>query len=728
MTTPAAAALLNLLGYVTGSALYAMLLVMVFTQSRATWAGKTEKRSDWPDRLPLLTALLGLAWNVGALAVVALQGFAVGRWRILLSLLPLVSATTFTALGFLPAVVVHSLLRQRDGLKARPAALLMTIIAYTLGAAAGVLHFHQAVVYHFAPSHWALHTLTVGFLCLIVALLIYTHRRPQPLGQIGWSGAGWALALAVFAVSALHLSHHEGREFSWWVELIGHHASLPLALAILYQDYRFALADIFLKRALSLVLLVSLAFGLYLTIAAPLLGQPDTRAEHSALAVGLLLGLWVATALVYPLLRRMVNRFVDAIVLHRANYETVRAEIAGGLAAQESPENVLDEVCLRLSEALTAREVRWTLVEGDEASGNDRSPSGPLLPQLQLIEQRKHSRPFPIHKAKATTPKVAAVAAPGEWRHEQQTLAMILVPTTDSPQYRLLIGELSGGRRLLSDDLALIEAAAVMAARRIDAVRVVHERCVRDLHEEEIHKLATQAELRALRAQINPHFLFNALTTIGYLIQAAPDRALETLMRLTALLRGVLRHSDGEFSTLGEEIELIEAYLEIERARFEDRLRVMIDVPDALRGIRIPALLIQPLVENAIKHGISPQRAGGEVVILARNSRGASQAFTNTLGQTFGDDTLQIWVRDTGAGANELSLEHGRKRGVGLANVEQRIRRHFGEAGAFSIRSAPGLGTTVELGLPINSASAAANAASAAAKSNGSIGARRRQS
>ena len=94
-------------------------------------------------------------------------------------------------------------------------------------------------------------------------------------------------------------------------------------------------------------------------------------------------------------------------------------------------------------------------------------------------------------------------------------------------------------------------------------------------------KLATEAELRALRAQINPHFLFNALTTIGYLIQTAPPRALETLMRLTALLRGVLR-SEGEFTTLGRELELVESYLDIERARFEHRLRVSIDVPARL--------------------------------------------------------------------------------------------------------------------------------------------------
>src|SRR3977135_2277542 len=126
-----------------------------------------------------------------------------------------------------------------------------------------------------------------------------------------------------------------------------------------------------------------------------------------------------------------------------------------------------------------------------------------------------------------------------------------------------------------------------------------------------------EAELRALRAQINPHFLFNALTTIGYLIQTAPPRALSTLMRLTALLRSVLR-SEGEFTTLGRELELVEAYLDIEHARFEQRLRVRIEVPQALRNIRVPPLLLQPIVENAVKHGIAPMRQGGDVTVTAR--------------------------------------------------------------------------------------------------------------
>src|SRR5438552_5073930 len=150
----------------------------------------------------------------------------------------------------------------------------------------------------------------------------------------------------------------------------------------------------------------------------------------------------------------------------------------------------------------------------------------------------------------------------------------------------------------------MLERAALLIARGVDAIRSAQERYLHDVHEQEMRKLAAEAELRALRAQVNPHFLFNALTTIGYLIQTSPERALETLMRLSGLLRGVLKSGE-EFVTIGEELDLIEAYLDIERARFEDRLRIYIDVPWELRQLRIPALVIQPLVENAIKHGIS---------------------------------------------------------------------------------------------------------------------------
>jgi two-component system LytT family sensor kinase len=605
-----------------------MLLVMLLRGTRAA--------TVITDRLPMLTALLGLAWNLGELLGLGMSNFGEGQSYALHG--ALLGAASFAALGFLPAVVVHSVLRSGDAWR-RPITMGMLIAAYIFSAAASALHFYQALTRQTTPSHWALHILTAGFSALIIALLAATRGRP------GWGGAGWVLALAIFAVSAVHLSHHEGREYPWWVELAGHHASLPLALVILYQDYRFALADIFLKRALSLMLLVGLAFGLYLNVAAPAL----ERQNGHPVAIGLVLGLWVVTALAYPWLRSAAIWFVDVVVLRRTDYEALRAQIAQSIALLETPEQVLDVTCASLAEALTAREMTWEAV-------ND-------LPQLPLS-----SNPSKLAKpdTRATT---------------------ILAPTTEPPQYRLTIGHLAGGRRLMSDDVAFLESVAVMVARRIDAARVTHERCARDLREQEATKLATEAELRALRAQVNPHFLFNSLTTIGYLIQTAPERAFETLMRLTALLRGVLRRSDGEFTTLGEEIELIESYLDIERARFEDRLRVTIDAPRETRNHRIPALLIQPLVENAIKHGVSPSRMGGDVVISAHVTSGA--------------DTLRISVCDTGLGASEESLIAGRNRGVGLSNVERRLKAHYGDQASFHISSAPGAGMSVELSLPI---------------------------
>jgi LytS/YehU family sensor histidine kinase len=234
----------------------------------------------------------------------------------------------------------------------------------------------------------------------------------------------------------------------------------------------------------------------------------------------------------------------------------------------------------------------------------------------------------------------------------------------------------------------MLERAALITARRIDAVRALDERYRHDVQEQEMRKLAAEAELRALRAQINPHFLFNALTTIGFLIQTAPERALETLMRLSGLMRGVLKSAD-EFVPLGEELDLVEAYLDIERARFEDRLQVHIDVPWELRNLRIPALVIQPLVENSIKHGISECVSGGEVRISAR----------------LHESTMIISVADTGLGVNETALARRQSRGLGLSNVKQRLER-YGSTNAVSLRSTPGLGTIAEVRIRLNDADA----------------------
>jgi sensor histidine kinase YesM len=161
------------------------------------------------------------------------------------------------------------------------------------------------------------------------------------------------------------------------------------------------------------------------------------------------------------------------------------------------------------------------------------------------------------------------------------------------------------------------------------------------------------------------------------------------LMRLTALLRGVLR-SEGELTTLGRELEIVEAYLDIERARFEHRLGVNVEVPPRLRNIRLPPLLLQPLVENAVKHGIGHKQSGGQVVIRARIERlcGAQRR-------------LELTVEDTGAGTTRETLERGRALGVGLRNVERRLACQYGDAASLSIRTVPDEGTVVEIRVPL---------------------------
>ncbi len=595
---PNAAEVLNLVGFATGTALYAMLLALVL-------------RRRTGDRLPLATALLGLVWNLGELAAYGLPrvGYfdeSIGLW-----------ALSFPALGVLAAVVVHSVAR---GL---PRGGVITGVAYGLSAAASVLHLYTVATDDPAASSLAFLLLTVCYGLIILALGVLTRSQPN-LGR-----ALWVLALALFAVSASHLGRFHGGEDSWAVELVGHHAAIPLAFAILYQDYRFALADLFLKRALTLIALVAIAFAGY---------SLATALPPGPVAVGVVLALWVGTSLISPWLHRLIVRFVDAVLLGRVDYAVLRGDIALEVQGQDTVDAVLDAVCERLATALNAQRVWWTESTGAHAHAG--------------------------HPSQCAT-----------------------VPTTDLPRFDLHIGELLGGRRLLSDDEALRAAVADIAARRIDAVRLTNERYENRVREEEMLKLTAEAELKALRAQINPHFLFNALTTIGYLVESAPTRAVDTLLRLTALLRGVLR-SDGGFTTLGRELELVEHYLDIEHARFEERLRVRLDVPGPLRALRIPSLVVQPLVENAIKHGVAPCPTGGDVALQARLDTAGPQP------------RLRISVRNSGA---PLGPEAPRRADghVGIDNVERRLAGHYGPNATLTLTAEPAGTTLAELVLPL---------------------------
>jgi LytS/YehU family sensor histidine kinase len=202
---------------------------------------------------------------------------------------------------------------------------------------------------------------------------------------------------------------------------------------------------------------------------------------------------------------------------------------------------------------------------------------------------------------------------------------------------------------------------------------------------EQLRDLAATAQLAALRAQLNPHFLFNSLNSIAQLIHQDPDKAEACVERLAEILRYVLKRSEEDFVPLADELGMTRSYLEIEQARFEDRLRVESDIAADTLGRLVPNLILPPLVENAVKHGLATKMGPGTVRIEAR----------------LADDVLCLTVFDDGVGMNASALAEAFERGVGLRNLRERLHHLYGQDGMPAIESRPGEGTRVEIRLPL---------------------------
>ncbi len=205
--------------------------------------------------------------------------------------------------------------------------------------------------------------------------------------------------------------------------------------------------------------------------------------------------------------------------------------------------------------------------------------------------------------------------------------------------------------------------------------------------DEQRHRLA-QAEVRALRAQISPHFIYNSLGAIASFVRTDPDRARDLLLEFADFTRYSFREH-GEFTTLAEELRSIERYVLLEQARFGDRLQVTLRIAPEVLGVRIPFLCLQPLVENAVQHGLEANASGGRISIVARDA----------------DRECVIAIEDNGAGQDPERIRQvlaGVAGGdsVGLANVDERLRTTFGDEYGLVVETAPGAGTKVVVRVP----------------------------
>ncbi len=202
----------------------------------------------------------------------------------------------------------------------------------------------------------------------------------------------------------------------------------------------------------------------------------------------------------------------------------------------------------------------------------------------------------------------------------------------------------------------------------------------------ELEARLTRAQLQALRMQINPHFLFNTLNSITALVYVDPRAADEMLGDLSGLLRRSLDSMEAQEIPLGQELDFIGGYIRIEQKRFGERLRVELNVPTELRKALVPALLLQPLVENAIRHGIEPRRGPGLILIEAKQE----------------NQRLHLMVCDDGRGLAGAELNPSGRPGIGLANTQARLLGLYGSNQSFSFVRAEPQGCRVDIQLPLH--------------------------
>ena len=239
---------------------------------------------------------------------------------------------------------------------------------------------------------------------------------------------------------------------------------------------------------------------------------------------------------------------------------------------------------------------------------------------------------------------------------------------------------------LLADPVRVVIGALVCAVagvgfealKQVWNARAGLEQAERDRLTRE--KTLAEAELRVLQAQVEPHFLFNSLANASSLIRRHPERAARLLERLTSLLRVSLSRTRRAAGTLGDELAVVRAYLDIQALRMAGRMTYDVQVDPGLESAPMPPLLVQPLVENAVRHGIEPSAAGGRVVVRAEAT----------------GETVRIRVTDNGVGSHAESAG----RAGGMAHVRERLHAMFGERGRLVLTAMPGGGNRVDLRIP----------------------------
>ena len=381
------------------------------------------------------------------------------------------------------------------------------------------------------------------------------------------------------------------------------------------------------------------------------------------LALGVVLGIGIAAALaaVWRAVRgpRAAGTPEDAMqaALHAAT--ATLPHLRRGLNSRTAERAVPSLRALTGAAAIALADTRAVLaIEGE---GREQVRPGDLLSRLleRAGDNRLHIVPRLV-SSDPSCPLRSAVLAPLIAQDKRIGTLIMFYRSVGRPSHH---------------ELRVVQEAASLVSAQVELSLVAAQE----------ERLA-QAELRALRAQISPHFIYNALAAVAGDIHARPEEARDLLIDFAEFTRYLFR--DGRsYVTLGEEIEHVERYLRLEQARFRGSLHFTVDVPDTTHGTVVPAMSVQPLVENAVRHGVERGAGTGRVTISA---------------QIVGGD-VELRVSDDGAGIEPERLGAvlaGAGGGIGVSNVDARLRATFGERYALRIESDLGEGTTAVMTVP----------------------------
>jgi two-component system, LytTR family, sensor kinase len=408
---------------------------------------------------------------------------------------------------------------------------------------------------------------------------------------------------------------------------------------------RFRFSDIFAQQGLRILLGALLALASSF-LARRIFGSTLIENVHSrGLAVlGFAVVVWIAI-ICYAKITMLSDWLVDRQIFRQADYQLALKSFRETIATESDPMRIFHTGEELIKSALRIADAAICAIDTPEVV-----LAGPVC--SESVREWK----FPIQKGEEPAAFCLEIL-PGPRRHT-----------------------------LFSGEIDFLREVCLVIGRRLEATDREKESIERARREAQLVNQLVEAELRALRAQINPHFLFNSLNSVVALIAAEPQAAEEMIIRLAKIFRHVLAYHDRPFSSINEEISFLETYLEIEKVRFGARLRVDFDIQQSVAHLSVPTLILQPLVENSIKHGLGQKVGENQLIIRARQQTGY----------------LELTVEDNGVGANvERRFSQQSSTGLGLRNVEERLQTVYRGGARFSFESRPRVGSRAQILIPI---------------------------